>query len=63
MYKYDKYSHNIRNLLDSLNRELDTTVESTSELEKRSRKITQVASERLSMVEYERVGQRQKKIE
>lgn len=63
MYKYDKYSHNIRNLLDSLNRELDTTVESTSELEKRSGKITQVASERLSMVEYERVGQRQKKIE
>lgn len=45
-------SHNIRNLLDSLNSELDTTVESTSELEKRSGKITQVASERLSMAEY-----------
>lgn len=37
----------IRNLLDGLNSILDTTVGSTSELEKRSEEITQmVASER-----------------
>lgn len=36
----------IRYLLDSLKSILDTTVRSTSELEKKSEEITQMASER-----------------
>lgn len=53
----------VRNLLGGSNNTLNTTVESTSELEKRSGKITQMASERPRLLKYERVIQRQKKNE
>lgn len=49
----------VRNLLDDLNSVLDTTVESTSELEKKPGKIIQVASEKLSMLKYEGVKTRE----
>lgn len=52
----------IRNLLHGLNCILDTTIESTSEQEKRPEEITQMAPERRRVLKYERVGLRQKKI-
>lgn len=52
----------IRNLFYGLNRILDTTIESTSELEKRFGEITPMASEKSRVLKHERVVLRQKKI-
>lgn len=51
----------IRNVRDGLDSILDTIVKSTSELEKKSEEITQMASERSSMLTCERAVLRQKK--
>lgn len=61
MYKCEKCIQWNGNLLDGFNSILDTTVESTSVLGKRSGEIIQVASERSSMLKYERVVQKQKR--
>lgn len=61
MYKCEKCIQWNGNFLDGFNSILDTTVESTSVLGKRSGEIIQVASERSSMLKYERVVQKQKR--
>lgn len=50
---YKKYvATEMRNLLDGLNSILDTTVESTSELEKRFGEVTSMASEKSRVLKY-----------